>query len=170
MTRDISAYLLMQIWNSVFFSSLFVTAVWMSCKCSHVMFVLLFIGWLFFVKSLQGWDKDKFSGLNSGDERHLRLLSDAVLEQRFLLQHAICTSDCRLCISGYRVPVLFVVFPIMLMSLSFIGHCCLCNEITTVQQWSFNEHTPYHLQYMIYTSTFTSYICYAYIIISIDYL
>ena len=85
-TRDISAYFLMQFWNSVFFCSLFVTAVWMSCKCFYVVFVLLFIGWLFFVTSLQGWDKDKFSGLNSSDERHLRLLSDAILEQRFLLQ------------------------------------------------------------------------------------
>ena len=30
---------------------------------------------------LQGWTQDKFSGLNCGDERHLRLLSDADLCQ-----------------------------------------------------------------------------------------
>ena len=44
--------------------------------------------------SLQGWDKDKFSGLNSSDERHLRLLTDAGLEQRFLLQLVFALAAC----------------------------------------------------------------------------
>ena len=103
-TRDISAYFLMQFWNSVFFCSLFVTAVWMSCKCFHVVFVSCSLVDCFCVKSLQGWDKDKFSGLNSSDERHLRLLSDAVLEQRFLLQlvchcglNVLQMLSCRVC-------------------------------------------------------------------------
>ena len=120
-TRHISAYFLMQFWNSVFFCSLFVTAVWMSCKCFYVVFVLLFIGWLFFVTSLQGWDKDKFSGLNSRDERHLRLLSDAVLEQRF--SFAACLS--------LRFECLANAFMSCLSSCSLVD--CFC--VTSLQGW-----------------------------------
>ena len=123
-TRDISAYFLMQFWNSVFFCSLLVTAVWKSFNMlsCHVLSSCSLVD-CFCVKSLQGWDKDKFSGLNSSDERHLRLLSDAVLEQRFLLQLAC---DC-----GLKV---FQMLSCHVCLSLFIGWLFLCEECARMRQ------------------------------------
>ena len=84
------------------------------CKCFHVMFVLLcplvFQLIVFCVKSLQGWDKDKFSGLNSSDERHLRLLTDAILD---LFLHVFALAAC----------------------MSLVQKCCKCFHVMFVLSW-----------------------------------
>ena len=85
-TKDISAYFLMQ----TFVSLLYITCCWDPlagpCFCQSFCFVLIWflhsdaVG-SFCLLGLQGWTTDKFSGLNCSDERHLRLLSDADLCQ-----------------------------------------------------------------------------------------
>ena len=78
----------------------------------------------FCVKSLQGWDKDKFSGLNSSDERHLRLLTDAVLE---LWLHVFALAACLLlvqqCCKCFHV--MFVLLcPLVFWLIVFVWRVC----------------------------------------------